>query len=938
MGAAGAIAVTAANVSGTTGVIAANAGVGAVSVTTNGTVTGTVAEGIKATGNGAVSVAVAGTVTGATLGLSLTGGTGGAGNILVTGTGGFAGGTGDAANIKNNGSGTVTLNVSGASSSTGGNGIFVRDTAAGGNISVTAGAVTALTANKNGIDVITSTLTGNLTEVANGDVKAGNAGLVGAIVAAAATGNIAVTANGATTARFGIDAENFGSGATTVTTVGPVTATSGNGIFALATGGNVTVTAADVTATGNTAIIAQQTKIGAAGAIAVTARNVSGTTGIDATNRGTGATSVTANGTITGTAAEGIKATGSGAVSVAVAGTVTGATRGLSLVGGTIDVTNSPSGTIRNISGLSSDAAIQATGGSVTLTNGGSIVGTVQFTSAATLFTNNGSWNGAGATSDFTGAGSTLVNAGTLVGGNASGTAEVTILSNLTQLTNRGLMTMVDGGAGDVIRQTGGNASFQAGSILAIDVNTVGQADRFTTTGTATLTGTSLVLHGGLAVGNHYTVLTADIGLTGTFTSITLPSAFLGVKDSYDAFNAYLDVLVSHPFVVAGLTPNQIATGRGLDSIPQSGTLFNAVANLATFADARAAFDSLSGEVHASAQTALIEESHFVRDAMNDRLRQSFAAVAAPSMPMMAFAADAPASSALAYAMSTKAPPRGALAPAPTYAIWGQAFGSWGHTDGDGNAARLSRSTGGMVSGFDAIVGETWRAGVLGGYSHTSFDVSDRASSGQSDNYHVGLYGGTQWGALGFRSGAAYTWHDIGTARSVAFPGFTDNLKADYHAATMQVFGEFGYRVETRAAAFEPYANLAYVNLRREGFSERGGAAALTSTGENTGTAFTTFGLRASTAFAIGTVKADLRGTVGWRHAFDDVTPFSTFAFAGGSAFNIAGVPIARDAAVVDAGLDFAVAKGTTVGIFYNGQFGNAAADQSIRGNFVIKF
>lgn len=68
------------------------------------------------------------------------------------------------------------------------------------------------------------------------------------------------------------------------------------------------------------------------------------------------------------------------------------------------------------------------------------------------------------------------------------------------------------------------------------------------------------------------------------------------------------------------------------------------------------------------------------------------------------------------------------------------------------------------------------------------------------------------------------------------------------------------------------------------------------------------------------------------------MTPFSTFAFAGGNAFNIAGVPIARDAAVVDAGMDFVIAKGATVGIFYNGQFGNAATDQSVRGNLVIKF
>src|SRR5690606_5649792 len=125
--------------------------------------------------------------------------------------------------------------------------------------SVTTGDVTALAGGKDGIDVQTQSLTGNVTIVANGDIRAGNAGFVGAIFPAGGTGNINVTANGAIDARFGIDAENFGAGSTTVTTVGPVHATTGMGVFALATGGAVTVTAGDVTATSNTAIAARQT-------------------------------------------------------------------------------------------------------------------------------------------------------------------------------------------------------------------------------------------------------------------------------------------------------------------------------------------------------------------------------------------------------------------------------------------------------------------------------------------------------------------------------------------------------------------------------------------------------------------------------------------------------------------------------------------------------
>ncbi|MES2044814.1 MAG: hypothetical protein V4475_13150 [Pseudomonadota bacterium] len=396
---AGAVSVTTGNVSGTTGIDAHNFGTGTIDITTHGTVTGTAAEGIKANGNGAVTVTVDQAVTGATRGLSLIGGTGGSGNISVTGTGGFNGGTGDAANILNNGSGTVTVNISGASSSAGGEGFVVRDTAAGGNISITTGAVTALTAGKDAIDVQSQSLTGNITEVANGNIQAGNAGMVAAILNAAGTGNIDVTANGSIDARFGIDAENFGSGSTSVTTVGPVNVTTGNGIFALTTGGNVTVNAGDVTSTGNTAIIAQQTKVAGAGTVSVTAGNVSGTTGIDAHNFGTGTIDVTTHGTVTGTFAEGIKATGNGAVTVTVDQAVTGATRGLSLIGGTggggnISVTgtggfnggsgdaanilNNGSGTVTvNVSGASSSTGGEgfvvrdtAAGGNISVTTG----------------------------------------------------------------------------------------------------------------------------------------------------------------------------------------------------------------------------------------------------------------------------------------------------------------------------------------------------------------------------------------------------------------------------------------------------------------------------------------------------------------------------------------------------------------------------------------
>ncbi|SFO63893.1 outer membrane autotransporter barrel domain-containing protein, partial [Mesorhizobium sp. NFR06] len=759
-----------------------------------------------------------------------------------------------------------------------------------------------LTVGKDAIDVQSQSLTGNLTEVANGSIQAGNAGMVAAILNAAATGNIDVTANGSLDARFGIDAENFGSGSTTVTTVGPVNVTTGNGIFALTTGGDVTVNAGDVTSTGNTAIIAQQTKAGAAGAINVTAGNVSGTTGIFANNVGTGATTITANGTVEGAIA---------------------AIDAKSNAGNAIDITLS--GTTRNSAQTAAALAIRTSGGATTLINGGTLTGLVELGDYADLVTNNATWT-TGGTSLFGGGTDSLMNAATatLVTASNGALLETTTFSGLESLSNSGLLTMQDGGAGDRTLVSG-NVTLAAGSTYAIDIGGA-QSDLLHASGTADITGSTLAVNiqGSLQFGSHYTVLTADLGLAGHFADVTgiTNTAFLSVIDTYDTNNAYLDVLKTQNFADAGLTPNQIATGQGLDSIPASGSLFNAVAGLATDAEAQAAFDQLSGEIHASAKGMLVEDSSFVRDAASNRIAAAFGDAGAAALPVMAYGEGGPEMVA---------------ADTDRFAVWGQAFGSWGNTDSDGNAAAFDRSTGGLLAGADTLVGG-WRVGLLGGYSHSSFNADDRNSSGKSDNYHLGLYGGTNWGAIAFRTGAAYSWSSLSTHRSVAFNGFTDALSADYDAGTAQVFGELAYKADAARFKFEPFANLAYVSVHSDGFTEQGGVAALTSAGSSTNATFTTLGLRASTDVALGGISATARGTLGWRHAFGDVTPTSAFAFAGGDAFTIAGVPVARDSAVIEAGFDLNMSANATLGLSYAGQFGAHAADNGAKANLSVKF
>lgn len=472
-----------------------------------------------------------------------------------------------------------------------------------------------------------------------------------------------------------------------------------------------------------------------------------------------------------------------------------------------------------------------------------------------------------------------------------------------------------------------GNLSQSAGSIYQVELTSTGLSDLITATGTATIANGAVLAitktdAAPYVLGTHYTVLQAAGGVTGTYT-LSGVGPFIGLIDSYDATHVYLDVVQAKTFTSVGLTPNQIATAGAAEGLGAGNTVYDALLVSPTEAAARDAFDQLSGEIHVSAKTAMIEDSRFLRNAANDRLRAAFGGVGASDGNVVSYDGGKP--------HAVEATTDGA-------AVWSQAFGSWGHWDSDGNAARLDRSIGGVFVGVDTPAFDNWRFGAVAGYSRSNLDTKDRNSSGTSDNYNVGLYGGTTWGNLAFRGGAAYTAHSISMARRVSFTTFGESLSADYHAGTAQAFGELGYKMQAGNVALEPFANLAYVNLQTGGFSEKGGVAALSSGSSNTDATFTTLGLRAATSFDLNGMAVTAKGMLGWRHAFGDVTPNSVMSFAGSSPFSIGGVPTALNVAVVDLGLDMSLSANTTLGVSYGGQFGSDVTDQTLSASFNVKF
>jgi fibronectin-binding autotransporter adhesin len=545
-----------------------------------------------------------------------------------------------------------------------------------------------------------------------------------------------------------------------------------------------------------------------------------------------------------------------------------------------------------------------------------------------------------GGTSSYTGA--TNVAGGTLVVNGSIASSAVTAQAGTT-LAGTGTVgaatiasgaTVAPGGNTIGTLTVSGDYAQQGGATYQAQVDPASTAsDRIAVTGTATL-GEGAVINVAKTAntayvpGTRYTVLSAAGGVHGAFTLTgdTALSAFIGLSAAYDANNAYLAVQQSRALDTVAQTSNQASTARGVDSLPVDNAVKTAMLNLPDDASARGALNQLSGEIHASVQTASIQGSHFVRDAATDRMREAFCGVGSEG-DRRDLSGTEPRADTSHCGPETRGPTG-----------WARVFGGWQHTDSNGNAGAMDDSTSGILVGVDTAVSENWRVGVMTGYSHSDIDVDSRNSSGSSDNYHVGVYGGAQWGALGLRTGAAYTWQDISTSRSVNVGGFSDHLSGDYNAGLAQVYGDLGYRIDAGRFSYEPFVNVAYVNLDTDSFTEKGGAAALHSPGDSSDVTFSTLGMRGSAAITLGSMQGTLRGSLGWRHAFGDDTPVSTLRFQGGQQFGAAGVPIAQDAAVLEAGVDMNITKSAVLGVSYGGQFAGSSIAQSVQATLRVRF
>jgi autotransporter-associated beta strand protein len=438
------------------------------------------------------------------------------------------------------------------------------------------------------------------------------------------------------------------------------------------------------------------------------------------------------SGAMTGTG--GLTKTGAGTFTLSGANSYTGAT---TVAGGTLRAGATGSFAPSSAFTVASGAALDLAGFSQSigsLAGAGTVAlgaGTLSTGSDNTSTTFSGAITGTGdliktgaGTFTLTGtsshSGATTVQAGRLVVNGVTGSA-VTV--------NGGAIFGGSGTVGGIVVASGGtvapgnsigtlsvtgNVAFAAGSTYQVEVNAAGQGDRINATGIATLSGGTvqvLAESGNYAAATSYTILSANGGVTGQFAGVTSSLAFLTPTLVYDAQNVRLamtrndhsfgpdggggsgggsgDNAGSRPYIAA--TRNQGFIGNAAERLGVGNPVYNTLIS-ATAAEARAGFDLLSGEAHAQGVSVATAESRLVREAVLGRLRGTL--LPGPGAEILAgFSADLP---------SAKGPvAMPAPRPGERFAIWGEAVGAHANSDGDGNAASLSRRTGGAILGAD---------------------------------------------------------------------------------------------------------------------------------------------------------------------------------------------------------------------------------------------
>ncbi len=593
----------------------------------------------------------------------------------------------------------------------------------------------------------------------------------------------------------------------------------------------------------------------------------------------------------------GIEKTDFGTLVLTGTNTFTGGTR---IVGGVLQVVG--------------DGALGAASGGVTLDGGtlragGSFSSPRDFTvgmgggaldPGANTLTLTGTLGGAGSltvngtgTLSLTGnsaarTGATRIAGGTLnLSGNLGGPLTIGTGARLTGTGTTGDLTVegtVAPGNSPGTVNVNGNLVFAAGSTYALELASSGPSDRINVSGTANLTGGTVVVTAldpdfSYANGSRYRFISATGGLIGTFAGLRENSAFLDFALAYGANSVDVNVTVVRTFPEVARTFNQTSAANGLRDLRQTaGSDSLDVFRTILFLDAdpaRAAFDASSGEIYATTLASSLRHGSILAERLASR----------------------------AYAVSSEG-----------WGLWGGASGHDGRVKNDGNGARYDHSAIGGNLGVDYRgSGNDWAVGISGGSLDSDVSLTARTSQADSKGWHIGGYMRAGTGGAGFSAVAsvAYADSDADFSRNIAFGALQRIATSDAGISSTAASFEMRYGVSVDNWSFGPVAGVEYSHAKLGRFNETGANSLnLTTTGNSDNYKRGSIGAFANLQSARGSIDMSVRYANGGNQ-FSEIG----LSLAGSpTAFRVQSANVGGDAMLARIAGEYALGGGWSLG------------------------
>ena len=449
-------------------------------------------------------------------------------------------------------------------------------------------------------------------------------------------------------------------------------------------------------------------------------------------------------------------------------------------------------------------------------------------------------------------------------------------------------------------------------------------------------------------VGTTFTVLTANTGVTGTFSDPTVVFGEYRGTLSYDADDVFLSV--TYNSLTSLLPPNPpqnvLNVANGIENAIQNGVTPPAgFQNLFNYTPAQLenALTQLAGQPATGAQTSAFQLMTDFMNLLSDPSSGGGSSPTGGGAPGFAPEQEASLPSDIAQAYNSVL-----RAPAPQqnfdqrWSAWGSAYGGAAKLDGNPvvGSGDVTASDYGFAAGMDyrATPDSVYGFALAGG--GTNWSVAGNLGTGRSDSFQIGVHDTTHWGPLYLSGALAFANHWFTTNRIAV----GDNLTAKFDGQSYAARGEAGYRYAVPVTGLiigvTPYAALQVQDFHTPGFSETdltGGGLGLSFAAQNATDTRSELGMRFDTVQIVNAMPLVLRGRLAWAHDWiSNQSLGAVFQALPGSNFTVNGAAPPTNSALTSASAELHLTANWTAIAKFDGEFAPTA--QTYSGTGTLKY